>query len=60
MNKLPADMKNYRASDHSEYLIFAISIVCVIALFALLGWMGEEDHQARVDQIRIASKHQCT
>ena len=50
------DFKDYRASGDggigSKLAVFA-GLVC---LLALLGWMSERDHQAKIDQVRSANQ----
>ena len=50
------DFKDYRASEDggigSRLAVFA----GLIALLALLGWMSERDHQARLDQVSRAAQ----
>jgi len=49
------DFKNYQAQDErigSRLAVFA----GLVALLALLGWMGERDHQARLDQVLQAAQ----
>ena len=50
------DFKDYRAQDNgicAKLAVFA-GLVC---LLALLGWMGERDHAAKIEQVR--SSNQC-
>jgi hypothetical protein len=48
------DFKNYQAQDErigSRLAVFA----GLVALLALLGWMGERDHAAKIEQVKAAS-----
>jgi hypothetical protein len=49
------DFKDYRASEDggigSKLAVFA-GLIC---LLALLGWMGERDHAAKIEQVKAAS-----
>ena len=53
------DFKDYRGSEDggigSKLAVFA----GLIALLALLGWMGERDHQHRLDQVARAAQCQA-
>lgn len=55
---IPFDTKDYRAESTSGYTITAI--LAGIALLLLTAWMSERDHQAKVEQIKLASAGQCT
>ena len=46
------DFKDYRASDGIGHKLTVV--IGLVGLLAILGWMGERDHQARIDQIRSA------
>ena len=49
------DFKDYRSQDSGigkKLAVFA-GLIC---LLALLGWMGERDHQAKIDQVRSANQ----
>ena len=49
------DYKNYRAQDGGigQRLAVFAGLIC---LLALLGWMGERDHQARLEQVSQAAQ----
>ena len=49
------DFKDYRAQDGGigQRLAVFAGLIC---LLALLGWMGERDHAARLDQVSQAAK----
>ena len=49
------DYKNYRAQDGGigQRLAVFAGLIC---LLALLGWMGERDQAARLDQVSQAAK----
>lgn len=54
------DYKNYRAQDQEKDRIctkFAI-FGALVGLLALLGWMGERDHQYKLEQVYQAA--QCS
>ena len=49
------DFKDYRSQDSGigkKLAVFA-GLIC---LLALLGWMGERDHQYRLDQVSRAAQ----
>ena len=52
------DYKNYRAQDGGigQRLAVFAGLIC---LLALLGWMGERDHAARLDQVSQAAAAKC-
>lgn len=55
---IPFDAKNYRA--RREPLRSPIwAVIGIAVLLALLGWTGERDHQAKVEQVRSAAIIQC-
>lgn len=48
------DFKDYRSQDSGigqKLAVFA-GLIC---LLALLGWMGERDHAAKIEQVKAAS-----
>ena len=49
------DYKNYRAQYNGICAKLAV-FAGLICLLALLGWMGERDHAARLDQVSQAAK----
>ncbi len=48
------DMKNFRAPEEPVILKNVVTAVAIIALVVLLGYMGEEDHKHKIDQITAA------
>lgn len=48
------DFKNYQADGGigQKLAVFA-GLIC---LLALLGWMGERDHAAKIEQVRSANQ----
>ncbi len=55
---IPFDTKDYRAKR--EILSTpGFALIGIVALLALLGWMDERDHQAKVEQIKLAAVKQC-
>ena len=50
------DFKDYRASEDGGIASRLAVFAGLIALLALLGWMGERDHQAKIDQVRSANQ----
>ncbi len=54
------DMKNYRASNTGTNTKHAtVIIAALVAVIALLGWMGERDRVAYVEQIIAARTAHC-
>lgn len=51
------DFKNYRAPSRTGNNIMIT--VALVALITLLSWMGERDHQARLEQIETKSAMVC-
>ena len=49
------DFKDYRAQNGGICAKLAV-FAGLIALLALLGWMSERDHQARIDQVSRAAQ----
>lgn len=52
------DMKNFRAPEEPVILKNIATAIGIIALVILLGHMGEEDHQAKLDQIKVAQQQE--
>ncbi len=50
------DFKDYRASEDGGIASRLAVFAGLIALLALLGWMGERDHQYRLDQVSQAAQ----
>ncbi|PSJ16344.1 hypothetical protein [Nitrosomonas supralitoralis] len=52
------DMKNYRAREESEgtILVRMTAYLIIAVLLAVLAWMGERDHQHKLDQLREAAQ----
>ena len=48
------DYKNYRAQDSISQRLAVFA--GLVGLLALLGWMGERDHQAKIDQVSQAAQ----
>jgi len=54
---IPFDIKNYRAQrNHS---VSGRSVIGIVLLVMLLGWMGERDSQAQVKRVQEAAAAQC-
>jgi len=49
------DFKNYKAPECANVSRMC-SILMIVGLVALLAWMGERDHQAKLEQVRLAAQ----
>lgn len=56
---IPFDTKNYRANQPGLIRRFALPIIGMVALTALLGWMDKRDRTAHVEQVRQAAVTRC-
>lgn len=56
---IPFDTKDYRAKREFFTMPILIAALGIVALLALLGWMDERDHQAKIEQIKLAAVKQC-
>lgn len=45
------DMKHYRAPEEPVVLKNVVTAALIVALVILLGYLGEEDHQSKLDQL---------
>ena len=50
------DMKDFRASSKNARFGTLVSMLIVVALFAVLAWAGERDHKARIEQVKFAAQ----
>ena len=48
------DMKHYRAPEEPVVLKNVVTAALIVALVILLGYLGEEDHQSKLEQIASA------
>ena len=48
------DFKDYRAQDSISQRLAVFA--GLVGLLALLGWMGERDHAAKIEQVRSANQ----
>jgi hypothetical protein len=55
---IPFDTKNYRA-QRSTLSVSGWSVIGIVALVILLGWMGERDREAHVNRVKEAAAAQC-
>ncbi|WP_293006889.1 hypothetical protein [Nitrosomonas sp.] len=55
---IPYDTKDYRASG-ATFKQRMLIVITLVALVALLGWMGEKDHQAKLEQVQQIAAAQC-
>lgn len=55
---IPYDTKDYRASG-TTFKQRMFIVISLIALVALLGWAGEKDHQAKIEQVLQAAAARC-
>lgn len=56
---IPFDTKNYRAPIHNLFSTSGYSVIAIILLVMLLGWMGERDREAHVKRVQEAAASQC-
>ncbi len=56
---IPFDAKNYRAR-REPFRSPIWAVIGIAVLLTVLGWMGERDHQAKVEQVKLAAAGQCT
>ena len=49
-------MKHYRAPEEPLVLKNVVTAALIIAFVILLGYLGEEDHQSKLDQIASAQQ----
>lgn len=52
------DMKHYRAPEEPVILKNVVTAIAIIALVILLGYLGEEDHKSKLEQIVSAQQSQ--
>ena len=48
------DMKHYRAPEEPVILKNVVTAIAIFALVILLGYLGEEDHKSKLEQIASA------
>ncbi|MBY0475450.1 MAG: hypothetical protein K2Q13_10390 [Nitrosomonas sp.] len=49
------DMKSFRTTEGAHVTRIG-SFLMIAVLLAVLAWMGERDHQAKLDQVREAAQ----
>ena len=49
-------MKHYRAPEEPVVLKNVVTAALIVALVILLGYLGEEDHQSKLEQIASAQQ----
>lgn len=57
---IPFDTKNYRAPSHNLFSTSGYSVIAIILLVMLLGWMGERDREAHVKRVQDVAASQCS
>ena len=57
---IPFDAKNYRAPSHNLLSLPGYSVIAIILLVILLGWMGERDREAHVKRVQEVASSQCS
>lgn len=55
---IPYDTKDYRASG-TTFKQRMFIVISLIALVALLGWMGEREHQSKLEQVQKVAVAEC-
>lgn len=50
------DWKNYRAPNKASIARNIATIISIALLFLCLGYLGEQDHLAKLEQISIAKQ----
>ncbi|GKS68960.1 hypothetical protein W03_09640 [Nitrosomonas sp. PY1] len=50
------DMKNYRAPEEPIVLRNVVFTLAIIVLVIFMGYLGEEEHQSKLEQIAAAKQ----
>lgn len=56
---IPYDTKNYRARNNNLFSTSGYSVIGIVLMAILLGYMGERDREAHVKRVQEAAITQC-
>ncbi len=52
---IPFDIKNYRARNNNLFSTSGYSVIAIVLMVILLGYMGERDREAHVKRMQEAA-----
>lgn len=56
---IPYDTKNYRARNNNMFSTSGYTVIAIVMMVMLLGYMGERDREAHVNRAQQAAAAQC-